>query len=185
MKDRVAVNPGRVLITPENGSPYYATMTRADNPTQEGTPLNKNSLLKDTTAALLGGGTDMVPDEALQALKRLIDAGDAATLAAAAKAEFGTYSGASAASKTLTFGFAPRLVIVRRNDELDKYDARAYGIYALSGMTKAGVMESHKDGTSGFKVVTLTWSGNSVSWSGDTDYYMNASGQTYYYAAFV
>lgn len=64
MLDRVPVNPGRVLITPENGSAaYYATMTRADNPTQEGTPLNKASLLKDATAALFGLGTDAVPDD--------------------------------------------------------------------------------------------------------------------------
>lgn len=65
MKDRVPVNPGRVKITPEGGSAYYATMVRADNPTQEGTPLNKASLLKDTTAALYGLGTDAVPDEVL------------------------------------------------------------------------------------------------------------------------
>lgn len=64
MQDRVPVNPGRVLITPENGSAaYYATMTRADNPTQEGTPLNKASLLKDATAALFGLGADVVPDD--------------------------------------------------------------------------------------------------------------------------
>lgn len=63
MQDRIPVNPGRVLITPENGSAsYYATMTRADNPTQEGTPLNKASLLKDATAALFGLGADAVPD---------------------------------------------------------------------------------------------------------------------------
>lgn len=64
MKDRVPVNPGRVLITPENGSAaYYATMKRADNPTQEGTPLNKASLLKDATAALFGLGVNAVPDD--------------------------------------------------------------------------------------------------------------------------
>lgn len=71
MKDRVPVNPGRVLITPENGSAaYYATMTRADNPTQEGTPLNKSSLLTDTTAAKLGLGADAVPDDAFNVLSR-------------------------------------------------------------------------------------------------------------------
>lgn len=67
MKDRIPKDPGRVLITPENGStPFYATMTRADNPEQEGTPLNKNSLLKDTTAALFGLGTDALPDDVLR-----------------------------------------------------------------------------------------------------------------------
>lgn len=66
MQDRIPVNPGRVLITPENGSPaYYANMVRADNPTQEGTPLNKNSLLRDATAALFGLGVDAVPDDVL------------------------------------------------------------------------------------------------------------------------
>lgn len=64
MRDRVPMNPGRVLITPENGNAaYYATMTRADNPTQEGDPLNKNTLLKDSTAALFGLGADAVPDD--------------------------------------------------------------------------------------------------------------------------
>ena len=71
MKDRVPVNPGRVLITPENGvAPYYATMTRADNPTQEGTALNKANLLKDATAAKLGLGADAVPDGAFNVLSR-------------------------------------------------------------------------------------------------------------------
>ena len=69
MQDRVPVNPGRVLITPENGAaPYYATMTRADNPTQEGTALNKATLLKDATAAKLGLGADAVPDDAFNVL---------------------------------------------------------------------------------------------------------------------
>ena len=72
MQDRVSVNPGRVLITPENGAAaYYATMTRADNPTQEGTPLNKSSLLKDATATLFGLGVDAVPDDVLGLLSRL------------------------------------------------------------------------------------------------------------------
>ncbi len=39
-KDRVPQKPGRVKITPENGTAFYATMARADEPIQEGTPLN-------------------------------------------------------------------------------------------------------------------------------------------------
>lgn len=64
MKDRVPTKPGRVLLTPENGSaPFYAVMTRADEPTQEGDPLNKNTLLKDATAARFGLGPEAVPDD--------------------------------------------------------------------------------------------------------------------------
>lgn len=39
-KDRVPQNPGRVKITPENGTAFYAIMERADEPITEGTPLN-------------------------------------------------------------------------------------------------------------------------------------------------
>lgn len=71
MQDRIPTNPGRVLITPEDGSPaYYATMTRADNPTQLGDPLNKNTLLKDSTAAMFSLGADAVPDDVLGVLSR-------------------------------------------------------------------------------------------------------------------
>ena len=43
-KDRVPEKPGRVKITPEDGSAYYAFMERADEPIVEGTPLNAKSL---------------------------------------------------------------------------------------------------------------------------------------------
>ena len=43
-KDRVPQKPGRVKITPENGTAYFATMERADEPLQEGTPLNAGYL---------------------------------------------------------------------------------------------------------------------------------------------
>lgn len=67
MQDRVPVNPGRVLVTPENGgAAYYATLTRADNPTQEGTPLNKANLLTDATAALFGLDANAVPNDVLR-----------------------------------------------------------------------------------------------------------------------
>lgn len=38
-KDRVPQKPGRVKITPENGTPFYAIMERADEPIEAGTPL--------------------------------------------------------------------------------------------------------------------------------------------------
>lgn len=44
--DRVSGSPGRVKITPENGTPYYATMERADNPSVSGTLLNAENLNK-------------------------------------------------------------------------------------------------------------------------------------------
>lgn len=56
-----------MLITPEDGTAtFYAKISMADNPSQEGTPLDKATLLKDATAALYGLGTDAVPDDVLQ-----------------------------------------------------------------------------------------------------------------------
>ena len=43
--DRVPTRANRVLITPENGgTPYYATVTRADEPSVVGTPVNAANL---------------------------------------------------------------------------------------------------------------------------------------------
>ena len=65
MQDRVPLHPGRVTLTPVAGQANTYDMTRADDPTQAGTPLNKATLLKDATAALFGLGTDAVPDDVL------------------------------------------------------------------------------------------------------------------------
>lgn len=62
---------GRVLITPEGGgTPFYATLEMADDAIDIGTPLNKHSLLKDTTASIFGLGIEALPDEVLQILGR-------------------------------------------------------------------------------------------------------------------
>ena len=54
MKDRVPLYPGRVKLTPVSGQANTYDMVRADEPTQEGTPLNKATLLKDATAERFG-----------------------------------------------------------------------------------------------------------------------------------
>lgn len=179
MQDRVPVNPGRVLITPENGSAaYYATMTRADNPTQEGTPLNKASLLKDATAALFGLGTDAVPDDALSAIKTLIDGANAN---ANAKAKFatGSYRGTgtygSRNKNSLTFDFEPKLVLLSQN-----YNNGIHVAPLIRGSNYAGVQNSANT-----KVLTVSWKGNSVSWYGTESAALqfNNSDRTYAYAA--
>ena len=70
MQDRVPLYPGRVKLTPVSGQENTYDMVRADEPTQEGTPLNKSTLLKDATASLFGLGTDAVPDDVLALLSR-------------------------------------------------------------------------------------------------------------------
>lgn len=68
MKDRIPTpgQEGRMLITPENGDPpFYATVAMADNPSEDGTPLHKATLLKDATAALFELTNTAVPDDVL------------------------------------------------------------------------------------------------------------------------
>lgn len=70
MKDRVPRYPGRVKLTPVSGQANTYDMVRADQPTQEGTTLNKDTLLKDTTAASLGLTGDPTVDEAFAKLAK-------------------------------------------------------------------------------------------------------------------
>lgn len=70
MKDRVPLYPGRVKLTPVSGQENTYDMVRADEPTQEGTPLSKATFLKDDTAALFGLDATAVPNDAFNVLSR-------------------------------------------------------------------------------------------------------------------
>lgn len=48
--DRKPTRPNRYKITRENGDTYYVTLERADEPTEEGTPLNATTLNEMVTA---------------------------------------------------------------------------------------------------------------------------------------
>ena len=77
MEDRIPTpgQKGRVLITPEDGSaPYYAKITMADNPTNPGTPLNKETLLQDATeTALFGSANNRTVDQAFRGIASKLD----------------------------------------------------------------------------------------------------------------
>lgn len=68
MKDRIPTYVGRRKIIPVEGQPNTYDVEMADVPTQEGTPLNTETLLQNSTAALLGLGDDATPDDALKTL---------------------------------------------------------------------------------------------------------------------
>lgn len=78
MYDRIPTpgREGRVLITPEDGSPsFYATIAMADNPLQEGTPLSKATVLADYTASAYGLDKDAVPNDLFFRLAGLVQYG--------------------------------------------------------------------------------------------------------------
>lgn len=61
LKDRVPTHANRKKITPENGESFYATVEYADEPIEEGTPVNKATLLSigisDLTHTISGGSS--------------------------------------------------------------------------------------------------------------------------------
>ena len=66
MKDRIPTKPGRVQLVPSPDDDDLFVLTRADEPTQTGTPLNKASLLSDATAQALDlSGSDPTVNDAL------------------------------------------------------------------------------------------------------------------------
>ena len=119
MKDRIPTYPGRVKLLPVAGQENTYDMVRADSPTQEGTPLNKATLLTDATAALYGGDETMLPDDVLQVIHQSLDG--RVRIAAGTYIGTGTYG--EAYPCTLTFPFFPKFV----------YLFKTPSIYAVTG----------------------------------------------------
>lgn len=75
MRDRVPKYPGRVKMIPVEGQENTYDMRRADEPEDEGTPMNTATFLRDATAELAGlgrMGSEATPDDVFQVLlKRL------------------------------------------------------------------------------------------------------------------
>lgn len=73
MRDRVPRYPGRVKLTPVSGQVNVYDMERADSPTQEGDPINKSTLLKNSTAALYGLGADATPNDVFAEIRNYVE----------------------------------------------------------------------------------------------------------------
>ena len=186
MQDRVPTpgQEGRVLITPENGSPYYAKIAMADNPTQAGTPLNKSNLLKDVTAALYGLPNTAVPDDVLAKLANaafvenggLTDVGgNSVGIQIATGSYVGTGLSGESNSNELTFDFAPKFCVVTCQDDMGVL------LVAISPSPNASTYRNSE------YEVTVTWNGNSMSWyyqkTGYGPRQCNSDGHTYNYIA--
>lgn len=98
MKDRVSLYPGRVKLVPVAGQENTYDMVRADEPTQEGTPLSKATLLSDDTAAALElSQSDPTVNDALYALSQKVPHAEVHVIA-----DVGTTVTMSRSGKTLT-----------------------------------------------------------------------------------
>lgn len=73
MQDRIPQFSNRYKFIPVSGQEDVYDLIRQDGATQDGTPLNKNSLLSDETAVLYGfeeDSPDVTPDKAFKELHR-------------------------------------------------------------------------------------------------------------------
>ena len=134
-----------------NGTfPYDIGPLNSAGISQQGTPLNKATLLKDATAALFGLGTDAVPDDALSAINTLIQAAQStadgkASIVTGSYVGTGTYGPSN--PNTLVFDFVPKLVIIADTANSSQmniwytglsqgiypYNSYLYNQYTLSG----------------------------------------------------
>lgn len=175
MQDRIPTKPNRWsmkdVATQET---TLVELTRADEPTQEGTPLNKASFLKDATAALFGLTSAAVPDDIL-----------AAIASGRSKIESGTYSGTgvygSGNANSITFGFTPKLVIIRTTGTSNYNQMVAPYIYGNTEfLVGTGTTATQ------WRRQVASVSGNTLTWysdGGNAASQLNASGKTYYWTA--
>lgn len=173
MQDRVSLYPGRVTLTPVAGQENTYDMKRADQPTQEGDPLNKNTFLKDTTAALFGLGNSALPDDILRKIGEFIP-----KLNGAAKIEIGSYAGTGEEQKTINLNANPDFFIVQcLNPQSEGRGLIAFGVRGCTetfGMDQMGMT---------YKVPVFGWSEKAVVVNVDNNYSSgyNESGRNYKY----
>lgn len=154
MQDRTPTKPNRVLIKPEDGSPsFYATMTRADEPTQVGDPLNKATFLKDETAALFGLDSTAVPDDVFKKAGRVVTGSYVGT---------GTYGASN--PTVLNLPFRPKLVLVSLADDTTYEVKNRFMILVDHGTTGTCLRGDDANGVIGQGVRRPTFFNNGVSW---------------------
>lgn len=73
MKDRIPTYAGRVKLIPVPNQPNTYDAVRADEPVQEGTPLNKQTILSAEVEEEYGLGEDATPSDVFLAIKEKLD----------------------------------------------------------------------------------------------------------------
>ena len=188
MQDRASLYPGRVKLVPVAGQENTYDMVRADSPTQDGTPLNKDSLLKDATAAMYGLPNTAVPDEVLALLNSLVknaqtSADEKAKIQTGSYVGTGTYGAANPCS--LTFDFVPKFLYIKSTNSssagffLPHTLTNTFKYYAYQGFIQNTAIQS-SNCYGKMEETTLSWYYTMVSEGVGSQF--NTSG-TYHYIA--
>jgi hypothetical protein len=165
-------------------------MDRADEPIQEGTPLNKNTLLSDETISQFGLTEDATPDEAMRFLnarrkefeREILD-----IVSSAPQTFVGSYVGTGTSGQknptSISFGFQPTLVIINIDGHVPAIylwgtESFTWGAFSTGGTHTNNVSTTEDD-------MTFTMSWYVASGSVDASSQLNLSGKTYKYIAFA
>lgn len=162
-----------------------------------GTLLNKANLLSDSVASNLGlSEPNRTPNQAFNTLRSLVSSAQS-TANGRLRAESGSYAGSTTrtygnsgtlASKTLSFSFSPRVVIIESKNPTSYVTASneaATPLILLRNSDMATAMEIGGSGTLN-RSCSLVWSGNSVTWKFNSDWTdtgHDTTGKTYVYIA--
>lgn len=175
MQDRIGNHPNRWVLTPVTGEANTYDFTRADDPTVDGTPLNKATFLPDAVASALEtvtGVSDItLPSEALNAIATALDT---LGLTRNAKISYGSWTGTgSGSSKSFTFSWTPYIVIATKTGDafVGSNSATSDAFLWINGQTSTGPR-------------TFTLSGTKLTWKYTNSTYqhkenLNESGVAY------
>ena len=180
MIDRNVEFPSRYHITKVDGTDDVYELTPAPGTVSaEGTPINKATLLTDTTAMLYGLDNTAVPDNVFALLAGL--------LTSRVQMQVGSYSGdgkyGSSNPCTLTFDFKPMLVFVSASEGnfALAWDTIPATMLAIRGMT---AFYTYRNTNGDSDTAKFTWGDDTLSWYATEQYHqLNDSGKTYYYCA--
>ena len=193
MKSNIPANTtlAQLIQMWNNGTfPYDIGPLNSAGISQQGTPLNKDTLLKDATAALFGLGTDAVPDDVLAKLVNaafvenggLTDVGgNSVGIQIATGSYVGTGKYGKSNPNTLTFDFEPKVWGVYSH--VSHIDNNSYVTLYDKNIFPWGI------NTEEFEIATNTYwtisfDGNKANWYGtNATYQRNSSGIMYYYFA--
>lgn len=185
MKDRTPRFPGRVILNPVSGQANTFDVVRADEPLEEGTPINKQTLLTDDTAA------EVWPAEASRPADPTVD--DALLqLSKYSKIAHGSYTGTGYAGtgyeNVLTADFAPKMAIVYATTGVANSDYEEPTIFLAN--CSVAYRYFKRSSTASSNKLDLTWGANSLTWvysqatpgnAGYGIYQLNSAGTVYQY----
>lgn len=145
-----------------------------------GTALNKANLLSDAVETAIWGSTaNRTPNQALEKLRALITTAQS-TANGKGHVSYGTYTANGSKSKTLTFPFEPKFLIVMGGGSsgilIFLKDYMGTSIYANFDDSAAHPMDFGS--TMGLKAA---WTANSVTWTGYNAGWAGNSGGTAHY----